>query len=204
MKGSILDFSIQHNSGVITGDDQNRYYFNGAEWRGQTPPNRGDKVDFAIRNENQATDIYLALNQYSNPLQNISNQLDKFSNQNQSEENYNMIDWFVKCLQNYANFSGRARRKEYWFFALCQFIILIIASIIDSIIFDGPSLFYSIAALGLFIPSLAVAVRRLHDINKSGWFILISLIPIIGPILVLIWLATDTTQEANQWGQPAR
>lgn len=204
MKGAILDFSIQHNAGVITGDDQNRYNFTGSEWRGQRPPARGDKVDFAINTAGQATDVYIALSNTNTPIQNISTQLDEISNQDQSEENYNLIDWFVKGLKNYANFKGRARRKEYWFFVLSQFILIFIAAILDSILFGDPSLLYTIVALGLFIPSLAVAVRRLHDIGKSGWWYLICLIPIIGSILLIIWLATETKQENNQWGSPAK
>jgi len=114
-----------------------------------------------------------------------------------------MIDWFVKCLKNYANFTGRARRKEFWFFALVQFIILIIAQIIDSII-GTDFVLYGLVALALFIPSLAVSVRRLHDINKSGWWYLIALIPLIGGILLIVWFATETKPEPNQWGQPAK
>lgn len=202
MKGSILDFSIQTNTGIISGDDQNRYNFTGAEWRGQHPPARGDRVDFDVDNTGSAIQIFTALG-HSNPVQNISNQLDKLSDQNKAEEQFNMIDWFVKGLKNYANFKGRARRKEYWFFVLCQFLLIFIAAIIDSILFDNPALFYSITALGLFIPSLAVTVRRMHDIGKSGWLLLLSLIPLIG-LIVIFWLASETKQENNQWGQPAK
>ena len=202
MKGSILDFSIQTNTGIISGDDQKRYNFTGAEWRGQRPPARGDRVDFDVDNAGSAIQIFTALG-HSNPVQNISNQLDKLSDQNKAEEQFNMIDWFVKGLKNYANFKGRARRKEYWFFVLCQFLLIFIAAIIDSILFDNPALFYSITALGLFIPSLAVAVRRMHDIGKSGWLLLLSLIPLIG-LIVIFWLASETKQENNQWGQPAK
>lgn len=203
MKGVILDFSVQHNAGVISGDDQNRYNFNGSDWRGQNSPQRGDKVDFGIGTEGQATDICIALGNTNNPIQNLSAQLDKISNQNQAEENFNIIDWLVKGLKNYANFKGRARRKEYWFFVLSQFIVIIIATILDSILFGNPALFYTVVALGLFIPSLAVAVRRMHDIGKSGWLLLISIIPLIG-LIVIFWLATETKQEINQWGQPAK
>ncbi len=136
-------------------------------------------------------------------MQNISNQLDKLSDQNKAEEQFNMIDWFVKCLKNYATFTGRARRKEYWFFALVQFIILVIAQIIDTIL-GTEFVFYAIVVLALFIPSLAVAVRRLHDTGRSGWWFLIALIPLIGTILLIVWLATETKQETNKWGQPAK
>ena len=202
MKGSILDFSIQTNTGIISGDDQNRYNFTGAEWRGQRPPARGDRVDFDVDNTGSAIQIFTALG-HSNPVQNISNQLDKLSDQNKAEEQFNMIDWFVKCLKNYATFTGRARRKEYWYFVLVQFIILIVAQIIDAIL-GTEFVFYAIVALALFIPSLAAAVRRLHDTGRSGWWSLIALIPLIGAILLIIWLASDTKQENNQWGQSAK
>lgn len=202
MKGNILDFSIQTNTGIISGDDQNRYNFTGAEWRGQRPPTRGDRVDFDVDNTGNAIQIFTALG-HSNPVQNLSSQLDKLSDQNKAEEQFNMLDWFVKCLKNYANFSGRARRKEYWFFTLVQFIILVITQIIDAIL-STDFVFYAIAALALFIPSLAAAVRRLHDTDRSGWWLLIALIPLIGTILLIIWLATETKPENNQWGQPAK
>lgn len=202
MKGNILDFSIQTNTGIISGDDQNRYNFTSAEWRGQRPPTRGDRVDFDVDNTGNAIQIFTALG-HSNPVQNLSSQLDKLSDQNKAEEQFNMLDWFVKCLKNYANFSGRARRKEYWFFTLVQFIILVITQIIDAIL-STDFVFYAIAALALFIPSLSAAVRRLHDTGRSGWWFLIALIPLIGTILLIIWLATETKPENNQWGQPAK
>lgn len=203
MKGVILDYSIQHNAGVISGDDQNRYNFKGSDRRGQRPPASGDKVDFAIDTEGQAIDVYLAIGNANSTIQNLSVQLDKISNQNQSEENFNIIDWFVKGLKNYANFTGRARRKEFWFFALTQFIILIIAQILDAIL-GSEFLFYVLTVLALFIPALAVSIRRLHDIGKSGWWYLIGLVPLIGFILLIIWFATETKQNNNEWGQPAK
>ena len=84
-----------------------------------------------------------------------------------------------------------------------HFIVIFIATILDSILFGNPALFYTVVALGLFIPSLAVAVRRMHDIGKSGWLLLITIIPLIG-LIVIFWLATETKQEINQWGQPAK
>lgn len=202
MKGQILDYSIQTNTGIITADDQNRYEFIGAEWRGQNAPKRGDRVDFDINPEGKAVQIFTALGS-ANPMQNFSQQLDKISNQDQSESEFNMIDWFVKCLKNYANFSGRARRKEYWFFFLTYLIALIITLVIDGIL-NTDGIISVIFILAMIIPSLSVSIRRLHDINKSGWYWFIQMIPLIGPIITLIWLATDTKPEVNQWGQPAK
>ena len=201
MKGNILDFSIQTNTGIISGDDQNRYNITGAEWRGQRPPTRGDRVDFDVDNTGNAIQIFTALG-HSNPVQNLSNQLDKLSDQNKAEEQFNMIDWFVKCLKNYVTFDGRARRKEFWFFMLVSFILGIIVQIIDAIL-GTDKILNGVLNLALFLPSLAVGARRLHDTGRSGWWQLLVL-TIIGIIPLIIWWASNTKPENNQWGQPAK
>ncbi len=117
-----------------------------------------------------------------------------------------MIDWYKKVVfENYANFKGRARRSEYWYFALGNLILFIIAAVIDNVAginFDpipyGP--IYLLVGLATFIPSLAVLVRRLHDVGKSGWFYFIILIPIIGAIWVFVLLCTDGENGSNQYG----
>lgn len=120
------------------------------------------------------------------------------------EENYGIVDWFKKGLRNYANFSGRARRKEYWYFLLMQIILIIIAMVLDTIIFDSDiGLFYLVVALGLFLPGVAVTIRRLHDTNHSGWWFLISLVPLIG-IVLIVFLVRETKFETNRWGPPAK
>jgi len=116
------------------------------------------------------------------------------------------MNWFFKVIKQYADFSGRARRKEYWMFALFSFIFYIIAAIIDNVLgtdIDGVGygLFYILFALGIFIPSLAVGVRRLHDVGKSGWMLLIGLIPLIGWIWIFILTVSDSDQGDNKYGQ---
>lgn len=126
-------------------------------------------------------------------------------NNHSAEANYGIMDWFKKGLRNYANFSGRARRKEYWYFVLVQMGLVIIAMILDAIIFNSEiGLFYIVVALGLFLPGLAVTIRRLHDTSHSGWWFLISILPLIGSIILLVFLASDTKLETNQWGPPAK
>ena len=126
-------------------------------------------------------------------------------NNHSAEANYGIMDWFKKGLRNYANFSGRARRKEYWYFVLVQMGLVIIAMILDAIIFNSEiGLFYIVVALGLFLPGLAVTIRRLHDTSRSGWWFLISILPLIGSIILLVLLASDTKFETNQWGPPAK
>ncbi len=201
MKGTILDYNIQTNSGIISGDDSIRYPFTGAEWTGQTPPNRGVRVDFNVDSMGNALQIYTELSQ-NNAFQSINKQLDQISDPNKHEEQYNPIDWFVKCLKNYVNFEGRARRKEYWFYVLVYFGIAIIVSILGSIL-HIKVLLSNLLTLALLLPSIAVATRRLHDTGRSGWWQLISL-TIIGIIPLIIWLASDTKPEDNQYGKPAR
>ncbi|MFK3867316.1 DUF805 domain-containing protein [Psychrobacter faecalis] len=126
-------------------------------------------------------------------------------NNHSAEANYGIMDWFKKGLRNYTNFSGRARRKEYWYFVLVQMGLVIIAMILDAIIFNSETgLFYIVVALGLFLPGLAVTIRRLHDTSRSGWWFLISILPLIGSIILLVFLASDTKFETNQWGPPAK
>lgn len=116
------------------------------------------------------------------------------------------MNWYLKCLKQYADFSGRARRKEYWLFCLFNLIISIVLMFIDQAMgtFDaanGIGALGAIYTLGVLIPGLAVCVRRLHDIGKSGWYIFLFLIPLIGPILILIWFCTEGNHGSNQWGE---
>ena len=119
------------------------------------------------------------------------------------------MNYYIKVLQQYADFNGRARRKEYWMFVLVQTIVMIGLMILDSILgldfeLQGISLgygyLYLIGVIVHFIPSLAVLVRRLHDVGKSGWFYFIFLIPIIGIIWLLVSICTEGQKEDNKWG----
>ncbi|MBC7195893.1 MAG: DUF805 domain-containing protein [Deferribacterales bacterium] len=116
------------------------------------------------------------------------------------------MNWYLKCLKQYAVFSGRARRKEYWMFTLFNIIFAIVAMIIDNVVGTaspelGYGVFYSLYGLATFIPGLAVSVRRLHDVGKSGWMILIALIPLIGAIWLLVLMVTDSNPGENKYGQ---
>ena len=125
------------------------------------------------------------------------------------ESNYNMVDWWKKVmLRNYANFTGRARRAEYWYFILGNFILIIpfyvvgiVGPFSDSGLLSALGLgVYGLLILSTIVPTLAVSVRRLHDINKSGWFYLIGLIPLIGSIILLVWFFTDGDRFTNEYG----
>jgi uncharacterized membrane protein YhaH (DUF805 family) len=108
------------------------------------------------------------------------------------------------CLSKYVDFSGRARRSEYWYFALFGFLVGIATSILDAVLgtsYDTGSggLINTVGSLALFLPSLAVGVRRLHDTDRSGWWILIGIIPIVGWILIIVWFCTDSKPD-NTYG----
>ncbi|MEN9505037.1 MAG: hypothetical protein RI958_963 [Actinomycetota bacterium] len=107
--------------------------------------------------------------------------------------------WKVVVLERYATFDGRARRAEFWWFALANIVINIVLSILGeaSGLFAVISVLYGLAVL---VPGIAVGVRRLHDIDKSGWFLLLALIPIVGAIILLVWAATDGTRGPNRYG----
>ena len=115
------------------------------------------------------------------------------------------MSWFVEALRKYAVFRGRSRRKEYWYFALFSLIISLVLSLIDSVTgtFDsstGLGLLSGIFTLAILIPSIAVSVRRLHDIDRTGWWFLVSFIPIIGTIVLLIFATLDGTPGGNRFG----
>jgi uncharacterized membrane protein YhaH (DUF805 family) len=114
-------------------------------------------------------------------------------------------------LSKYATFSGRAARPEFWWFTLAVVILSVVLSIIEGGVL-APMLGFEafaeeageplrwVASLILFLPSLAVAVRRLHDIDRSGWWYLIILVPIIGPLILLYWYIQPGTDGSNQFG----
>jgi uncharacterized membrane protein YhaH (DUF805 family) len=104
------------------------------------------------------------------------------------------------CLDKYATFSGRATRSEYWYFFLFLVIVNIVASFLDSIIFGDMPVLYLIATLALLVPSIAAGVRRLHDTDKSGWWLLVGLIPVIGTIVLIVFFCQRGSVGANQFG----
>ena len=203
MKGTLLDFNIQLNEGAISGEDGKRYSFFGSEWKEQVAPARGQQVDFVVNELNQATAIYLtSYVQQSNSSQFITPD----NEQIQAEENYGFLDWSMKCLKNYVNFSGRARRKEYWYFYLFQIVLGLAIGIvlgIGGISDESMDVVSGLLSLAFLLPTLAVGARRLHDVNRSGWWMLIAF-TIIGLIPLFIWSVSETKPESNKWGQPAK
>ena len=118
------------------------------------------------------------------------------------------MKWFIKCIKNYAVFKGRAVRPEFWYFALDSAIIQISLSIIDIIIGWEVGIIDGIQTLPLFetsrllllVPSISVTVRRLHDINKNGWRSLLWGLPVIGWVILILWLCKKGDEGENQYG----
>jgi len=109
------------------------------------------------------------------------------------------MNWYLDVLRNYAVFDGRARRKEYWMFVLGNLIVSILLIIVGGIlgIRGFLTLLYS---LGIFIPCLALTIRRLHDTDRSGWWLLISLIPLLGGLVLFVFMVLPGTAGSNRFG----
>lgn len=117
-----------------------------------------------------------------------------------------MLDYAMMPLKRYTDFSGRSRRKEYWFFVLGVFVVAVVLGIIEGILglsgmvggVYGP--LTTIFLLGIIVPSIAVQVRRFHDQDKSGWFVLLALIPFLGGLIVLVFMCLEGTKGPNRFG----
>lgn len=114
------------------------------------------------------------------------------------------MEWYLKVLRQYADFTGRARRKEYWMFTLFNILIIIALGAILGLIgysIDSPFIVFAIYiyAFAVLIPSIAVGVRRLHDTGKSGWWYLLSLVP-IASLVLLVFFCMDGEPGENKWG----
>ena len=107
------------------------------------------------------------------------------------------MNYFIDALKKYADFNGRASRQEYWMFFLVYIILYVVANIIDSII--GLALFSTVFSLAMLVPGLSIAARRLHDTGRSGWMQLIGIIPIVGWIIMIVFLTQDSHDD-NDYG----
>jgi uncharacterized membrane protein YhaH (DUF805 family) len=116
------------------------------------------------------------------------------------------MEWMLMPLKRYADFSGRSRRKEYWMFVLGIIIAAVLLGIIEGVVgmsgmvggVYGP--LTTLLLLGIIVPSIAVQVRRFHDQDKSGWFVLLGFIPFVGGLIVLVFMCLEGTRGPNQYG----
>ena len=115
------------------------------------------------------------------------------------------MNWYREAISKYATFEGRARRKEYWYFALGNFVAIAVLAFIDMMIgtFDEKNeigLLSGLFTLAVFIPGIAVSVRRLHDTDRSGWWFLINFVPLIGWLVMLVFACLDSQPGGNRFG----
>ncbi|MFV5262714.1 DUF805 domain-containing protein [Acinetobacter courvalinii] len=208
MKGKILDFTIQTNMGIIQGNDQKRYNFVGSEWKEQQAPVvRGNEVDFDVNTEGQATGIYLDFKtlpktpqQTKTPIPSPTlangnpNDSTKATANNVESILTSYQQAILTCFKKFADFKGRARRSEFWYFEL----FCVLMSLAFSFVSEDAA---TIAMIVTFIPNIAVSVRRLHDIGRSGWWMLIAFVPIAGILLLLFWAAQEGEPTTNAYGE---
>lgn len=109
------------------------------------------------------------------------------------------MNWYLEVLKKYAVFSGRARRKEYWMFFLFNLIIALVLGFIEGLA-GGPGVIGSLYSLAVLIPGIAVSVRRLHDTDRSGWWLLIAFVPLIGFIVLLLFMVQEGQTRENEYG----
>ncbi|MGB3750819.1 MAG: DUF805 domain-containing protein [Arcobacteraceae bacterium] len=178
MNGSILSFDIQSSEGIISATDGNRYTFSTAQWQSNDQhPKAGMDVDFQIE-DGKATGIFAVKKELNIEL---------------PEEAKGILQHYINAFKNYANFQGRATRSAFWYFQLVSFIVSILLTIISA------GILYPIYSLAVLIPALAVGARRLHDTNRSGWWQLIVLIPIVGIIVLIVFWASQTKEARNRF-----
>lgn len=109
------------------------------------------------------------------------------------------MNWYLEVLRKYAVFDGRARRMEYWMFMLFNLVITVVLAIVEGFL-GSAGLVGALYGLAVLIPGIAVSVRRLHDTNRSGWWLLIAFVPIIGTIVLLVFMFLDSQPGSNQYG----
>lgn len=234
MQGRITSYDRKNNSGCLEASNGEKYIFSGYSWSEQNLPVPNDEVEFTFSRTGSIDGIFyrnkkiynqevtnphatpkslrLHNNNSTSPV-NIEHLKSAEYEKYHVENKYGFISWVLKALKNFADFSGRARRKEYWYFYLATIILIQIFRIIIYIIsleyisYESSLLllnFITIINLMLLIPSCAVGARRLHDIGRSGWWQLLWFIPVIGWMVILFFLCKNTSPQNNKWGPPAK
>ena len=112
------------------------------------------------------------------------------------------MNWYLQVLRHYAQFDGRSRRSEYWYFFLFHVIVAVVLGFADTVLRKilGFGVLGTVYGLAVLVPGIAVSIRRLHDTDRSGWWLLLALVPVVG--LVLIWfMVEDSNAGTNRYGQ---
>lgn len=166
MRGHILGFHSNEGTGLITTQDGSRYTFTRTEWREKNDPYKGQFVDFELNATGQAIDIYLAYD--AQPTLTTASAPNDNALITHPRLNYSMWAWFMRGIENHINFSGRAERREYWYFVLFSMLISIGLTILDALFFkfslENIGFLNILFSIFCFLPSISISARRLHDI----------------------------------------
>lgn len=231
MKGQILTYDQSTQTGIISGQNGERYTLKLDHWKSDGHPSISTSVDFMVAGST-AIEIYKDLtqthpnpnvvgdtvNQYASDLHataqqgvaavsNVFNQLPHVQNFNtKREEDYKAIDWIIKSLKNAFNFDGRARRSEFAHYYIFTLLVMFVAKALASTFgfFVGGYFMVGLVGLILLVPMLSVSSRRLHDLNLSGWMQIVFLIPIVGFFFILYVMFSDSKTGSNQYGVPVK
>lgn len=193
MKGTVLGFDNLTGEGVILNDQDVRYSFSNRNWRDTLAPEKGQRVDFEPWGT-MANNVFL----------------DVRARQFGPAADMSFKEAIQACFRRATDFQGRSRRKEYWYFRIFGIVCSGLFSLISGDLKHSSGIsvglleiVISLAWLYLFVVDLSVSVRRLHDINRSGWWTLLYL-TVIGTIPLLIMMCFDTNPRINKWGYPAK
>ena len=210
MKGKVLDFSIQKGGGLILGDDGQRYLFVASEWQEQSLPLRDVVVDFEAAGK-YAKGVYL-LAQAVPQIQAATPTVKPKPFKATDNKELSLLDLAISAVKHkYLLFNGRASRKEFWAVMLFSVLISFALQLLYTLGFaisDNLGLLlalpFVIFSLGMVIPQLAVSVRRLHDTDKSGWWLLLGHSTIFGTIALIVVLSLASSEGDNRFGEPAQ
>jgi uncharacterized membrane protein YhaH (DUF805 family)/cold shock CspA family protein len=212
MRGEVLHYDDEQGFGFINGADGKRYAFERSDLRRLVPVGKGTVVEFQIDGANAREIFTIRSDMRASAPANFGRDAVVAE-----PESTGLWSYFVRALtSNYANFRGRARRKEYWSYVLFMTILLLIVVAV-AIIFDGnagnfggdeiPAATMTAAGLlvlATLIPGIALTVRRQHDIGLSGWFYLLILVPYVGGLIVFVFTLIPSQKHDNKWGPVPR
>lgn len=217
MKGKILDYSVQTNTVIIRTEDQKHYSFLGAVWREWIVPMPGMHVSFELDTQGEVSEVFIDVPTDEPPITPTDHSHTALTKANayniraarhqknlEKQARYRTFDWVLKCIKHSFDFKGRARRREYWSFMGC-YALLGLSLLVCCHVFNlANSLFWGVM-LTMLIPALAVSVRRLHDINRTGWLLLINLVPIVGIVMVIFFFTLEEGDtHSNRYGPASK
>ncbi len=216
MRGEVLYFDDQRGIGFINGDDGNRYHFAGPDLVSAAAPGKGAKVEF-LTEGNRARDVMALGGARQKPAVTETEPSATAPSRLAGSKTHgrrSLFGHFLDCVTvSYARLGARAPRREFWGFFLFGFVVMV-AAIFAGLIADGvagnldreePVLalgLTGILVLALALPSIAVTIRRLHDIGLSGWFILLGFVPTVGNLIILVFALIPSQKSENKWGPP--